>query len=90
MSILAHIGIIIVFIVIGICTIIIHEDRNIIWASVLLVIAFIGLVFICVYMDNTPTAIDVYKGNTELRITYEGKVPVDSVVIFKKKAHETE
>ena len=26
----------------------------------------------------------IYKGKTELRITYEGKTPVDSVVIYKK------
>ena len=90
MSILAYIGIIIVFIVIGICTTIINEDRNIIWASVLLVIAFIGEIFIIYDINNTPTALDVYRGNTELRITYEGKVPVDSVVIFKKKVHEAE
>ena len=90
MSILAYIGIIIVFIVIGICTTIINEDRNIIWASVLLVIAFIGEIFIIYDINNTPTALDVYRGNTELRITYEGKVPVDSVVIYKKKVHETE
>ena len=90
MSILACIGIIIVFIVIGICTTIINEDRNIIWASILLVIAFIGEIFIIYDINNTPTALDVYQGNTELRITYEGKVPVDSVVIYKKKVHETE
>ena len=90
MSILAYIGIIIVFIVIGICTTIINEDRNIIWASVLLVIAFIGEIFIIYDINNTPTALDVYRGNTELKITYEGKVPVDTVVIYKKKVHETE
>lgn len=90
MSILACIGIIIVFIVIGICTTIINEDRNIIWASILLVIAFIGEIFIIYDINNTPTALDVYQGNTELRITYEGKVPVDSVVVYKKKVHETE
>ena len=84
MSILAYIGIIIVFIVIGICTIIINEDRNIIWASVLLVIAFIGEIFIIYDINNTPTALDVYRGNTELRITYEGKIPVDTIVIYKK------
>ena len=59
MSILAYIGIIIVFIVIGICTTIINEDRNIIWASVLLVIAFIGEIFIIYDINNTPTALDV-------------------------------
>ena len=84
MSILAYIGIIIVFIVIGICTTIINKDRNIIWASILLVIAFIGEVFIIYDINNTPTALDVYEGNTELRITYEGKVPVDTIVIYKK------
>ena len=84
MSILAYIGIIIVFIVIGICTTIINEDRNIIWASVLLVIAFIGEIFIIYDINNTPTALDVYRGNTELRITYEGKIPVDTIVIYKK------
>ena len=84
MSILAYIGIIIVFIVIGICTTIINEDRNIIWASVLLVIAFIGEIFIIYDINNTPTALDVYEGNTELRITYEGKIPVDTIVIYKK------
>ena len=84
MSILAYIGIIIVFIVIGICTTIINEDRNIIWASILLVIAFIGEIFIIYDINNTPTALDVYEGNTELRITYEGKIPVDTIVIYKK------
>ena len=90
MSILAYIGIIIVFIVIGICTTIINEDRNIIWASILLFITFIGEVFIIYDINNTPTALDVYQGNTELRITYEGKIPVDTVVVYKKKVHETE
>ena len=85
MSILAYIGIIIVCIVIGICTTIINEDRNIIWASVLLVIAFIGEAFIIYDINNTPTALDVYEGNTELRITYEGKIPVDTIVIYKKE-----
>ena len=51
---------------------------------VFLVIAVIGLLFIIAYISNTPTALDVYKGKTELRITYEGKTPVDSVVIYKK------
>ena len=85
MSILAYIGIIIVFIVIGICTTIINEDRNIIWASVLLVIVFIGEAFIIYDINNTPTALDVYEGNTKLRITYEGKIPVDTIVIYKKE-----
>ena len=57
---------------------------------VLSVIAVICLAFISADIGDAPTALDVYKGNTELKITYEGKVPVDSVVIYKKKVHETE
>lgn len=42
--------------------------------------------FICViYIANQPTALDVYKGKTELEITYKGNIPVDSVVVYKNK-----
>lgn len=30
-----------------------------------------------------PKAIDVYKGNTTLEITYKNKVPIDSTVVWK-------
>jgi hypothetical protein len=85
MNALAIIGFIIVTIVIVLCVIEIKEEGNIVLSKVLLIIAIIGLLFIIVsYISNTPTALDVYKGKTELRITYEGKTPVDSVVIYKK------
>lgn len=32
-----------------------------------------------------PTALDVYRGNTELRITSVNGVPTDTVVVFKNK-----
>ena len=85
MNALAIIGFIIVTIVIVLCVIEIKEEGNIVLSKVLLIIAIIGLLFIIVsYISNVPTALDVYKGKTELRITYEGKTPVDSVVIYKK------
>ena len=84
MNALAIIGFIIVTIVIVFCVIEIKEEGNIVLSKVLLIIAIIGLLFIMAYINNTPTALDVYKGKTELRITYEGKTPVDSVVIYKK------
>lgn len=34
---------------------------------------------------NKPTAMDVYKGKTELQITYKGTIPIDSIVVFKNK-----
>ena len=75
MSIYAYIGIIIIVIAIGICTIIIHEKGNKLLAVMFLVVTFIGEVFIIYDINNTPTALDVY----------EGKIPVDTIVIYKKE-----
>lgn len=36
-------------------------------------------------LNKEPKAIDVYRNNTTLKITYINNVPVDTVVIFKKK-----
>lgn len=41
--------------------------------------------FICYVSDDTPTAMDVYKGKTTIEVTYRDGVAVDSVVVFKKK-----
>ena len=32
---------------------------------------------------NTPTALDVYEGKTNLQITYEDSIPIDTVIVFK-------
>ena len=33
----------------------------------------------------TPSALDVYRGNTELEITSRNGTPIDTVVVFKKE-----
>ena len=83
MNVLALIGFIIVVTVVGLCIGILKDEGNTALSIVLSIIA-VGLSFILKYMTNTPTALDVYKSKTELRITYKGKTPVDSVVIYKK------
>lgn len=48
----------------------------------------IGLLLIFKYTGEdkpTPTAIDVYRGNTTLEITYRDSVAIDSIVVFKDK-----
>lgn len=40
------------------------------------------LAFIQVKIGN-PEAIDVYRGNTELKITYIDTIPQDTVVVWK-------
>lgn len=34
-------------------------------------------------VDFEPMAIDVYRGNTTLEITYKDSIPVDSTVVWK-------
>lgn len=41
---------------------------------------------ICLGIEGVrPEAIDVYRGNTTLEITYRDSVPIDSVVVFKDR-----
>ena len=60
-----------------------YIDKNVVSTTNVL----FGIIsFICVvYIANQPTALNVYEGKTELEITYKGKIPVDSVVVYKNK-----
>lgn len=44
-----------------------------------------GVLVRVIVVDPAPTAMDVYRGNTTLEVTYKDGVPVDSVVVFKDK-----
>lgn len=83
MSLLGSFGLIIIAFV-GIGASIIKVGDHTALSIVFFIVAVIGLSFILADISKTPTALDVYKGKTELRITYDGKVPVDTVVIYKK------
>lgn len=47
-------------------------------------IFFMGVLILYVSLHEKPSALDVYRGRTTLKVTYENKTPVDTVVIFKK------
>jgi hypothetical protein len=36
------------------------------------------------HVTNTPTAMDVYQGKTEIQYTMKGNVKTDSIVVFKE------
>ncbi len=42
-------------------------------------------VMIALIVTNGPSAIDVYRGKTTLKITSVNGVPTDTVVVYKKK-----
>ena len=55
---------------------------------ILCFVAGMGTYGLCWYFfqkDEEPTALDVYRGKTELVVTSKNGVPVDSVVVFKNK-----
>lgn len=84
MSTLAFFGILIISVIIITCISEIKDRGNTTLAIVLFIFIIVGSILILVPIFSTPTALDVYQDKTELRITYDGKVPVDSVVIYKK------
>lgn len=44
------------------------------------------IIAICLIINlRKPKAIDVYKGNTTLEITYKDSIPIDSVVVWKNR-----
>ena len=49
----------------------------------ILVVLEVGLISIITEKPR-PSAIDVYRGNTELEITSVNGTPIDTVVVFKK------
>lgn len=60
------------------------KTEDIDW-TITLILYIVGILNITTYNYTiTPSALDVYKGKTVLKITYEDKVPVDTVVIYKK------
>ena len=52
-----------------------------------IIIAILMVIEIClveiIKEKPTPSALDVYRGNTELEITLVNGVPTDTVVVFK-------
>lgn len=65
-------------------------------SSIVLLISFLTFIAAAIYLNfdeqkeiekSIPTAMDVYRGNTTLEITYRDGVPIDSVVVFKQKVY---
>ena len=78
-------GILLIIGAISLEIIVLHESLEKVGIIIVSYMAFVlGFSLIIEYANSGPKAIDVYKGKTELRVTYEGNTPVDSVVVFKK------
>jgi hypothetical protein len=51
----------------------------------ILLVCFSSLLGISISEYLTIPPIEVYRGNTELEITYKNNVPIDTVVVWKNK-----
>lgn len=60
------------------------ENKFFAWLSITC-IGIATCLLIEVKRNHYPKAIDVYRGKTTLKITYENNVPVDTVVVFKNR-----
>ena len=44
----------------------------------------LGVIFSLLVISKEPTAMDVYRGKTKLKITYKDGVAIDSTAVWKK------
>ena len=55
-------------------------------ASLITILIIIEVCLLNIIKEKTtPSALDVYRGNTELEITSVNGTPIDTVVVFKNK-----
>ena len=60
------------------------DSSSIIYLALAIILGCVSICCVAIII-NQPTAMDVYKGKTELQITYKETIPIDSVVVFKNK-----
>lgn len=70
-----------VLLTILICSILLNSDKDFI-VLISTILTFIIFVLVIVYITE-PRAINVYRGNTTLEITYKNGIPIDSTVVWK-------
>lgn len=61
-----------------------EDSSSIIYLALAIILGCVSICCVAIII-NQPTAMDVYKGKTELQITYKETIPIDSVVVFKNK-----
>lgn len=58
--------------------------KDLLIGACIIFVLYSSLFTICTIFKTYPSAIDVYRGNTTLKITYIDGVPIDSTVVFKQ------
>lgn len=74
--------IITIFTVMLLAAIVLIDD--LVTSIVICILSMVGLILGIYNVESNISAIEVYRGNTTLQITYEGDTPIDSIVVWKK------
>ena len=60
-------------------------DTGVIIGIIIAILMVIEICLVSMIVEKPiPSALDVYRGNTELEITFVNGTPIDTVVVFKK------
>lgn len=62
-----------------------NNNGGLVFFYTAIIFCIMGVIIANKVQDKYPKALDVYRGNTELRITSVNGVPTDTVVVFKNK-----
>ena len=61
-------------------------DTGVFIGAIIIILMIIEMCLVAIITGKPkPSALDVYRGNTELEITSVNGVPTDTVVVFKKE-----
>ena len=61
-------------------------DAGVFIGAVIMILMVIEICLVAIITEKpSPSALDVYRGNTELEITSVNGTPIDTVVVFKNK-----
>lgn len=74
----------IILILVGMLSLMIDTEETREFGLGVICTAFLSIAFYCISKNNKPTPLDVYRGNTELKITSVNGIPTDTIVVFKK------
>ena len=61
-------------------------DAGVFIGAIIMILMVIEICLVAIITEKpSPSALDVYRGNTELEITSVNGTPIDTVVVFKNK-----
>lgn len=62
-----------------------HKESIVVLSLLVYILTISILGAFAIISNNEVKAIEIYRGNTTLQITYQDSIPIDSIVVYKNK-----